>query len=69
MKIDPNAPAFPNSNQYSDSYIDGLTIRAHFAGMAMAAHAANPEQTLTSSDKIAAWSVEMADALIDELNK
>ena len=50
----------------------GLTIRQHFAAMAMAAMAANPEiykQENVTIAGIAVESVQYADALIAELNK
>lgn len=73
MKIDPNAPAFPNSRQYSNGDIDGLTIRAEIASRVMAGFSANHMMSSQAADwgpeNYAAASVKMADALIAELNK
>lgn len=66
--IYPNAPAFPTSwrSQQKDEQ-SGLTIRAHFAAMAMQGYLS---ADVPAGDKeIARWSVEQADALIAELNK
>lgn len=47
MKIDPNAPAFPvpdtvHANGQVQYGANGLTVRAHFAAMAMQGMCANP---------------------------
>jgi len=70
--MNPHDPAFPSAELFSDGSINGmnrgLTIRAHFAGLAM--QAILPCQETTVSDQqLASWSVELADALIAELNK
>lgn len=73
MKIDPNSPAFPNRS-YRDPAEDfvwpspGLTVRAHFAAMAMQGLMACAE-TAGKPEEFAKWSVDHADALIAELNK
>jgi hypothetical protein len=76
MSIDPNAPAFP----WPDFRIDGkkasgVTIRAHFAAMAMQGLLANQllEDLIDSGEcvygTIAKDAIKHADALIAELNK
>lgn len=58
-----------------DNWGSGLSKREAFAMAAMQGYCANPSMgtesgTLTVSDaKIAAWSVDMADALIAALNQ
>lgn len=90
MKIDPNDSAFPltestnahgNMAAINDScaYIvssGGLTIRAHFAALAMQAMLANPyigdaltEEEAETPLRCAELAVEAADALIQALNK
>lgn len=69
MKINPEASAFPLTEPAKpmQSVSPGLSIRAHFASLAMQgqiAHygSANPES-------IAKSAVKAADALIEELNR
>lgn len=73
MKIDPNAPAFPvsdtvHANGQVQYGANGLTVRAHFAAMAM-------QGMLADSTRNGVWheyaenSVKFADALIAALNK
>lgn len=84
MKIDPNAAAFPGQSHDSSGLPcaqaeHGLTIRAHFAAMAMQAYLSNPlaleavAASGRSSTEIEAGyasdAVRMADILIAELNK
>jgi len=57
----PNDTAFSN-DQYS------LTKRELFAAMAMQGMCADPANNQINK-QIAVWSVEMADSLIEELNK
>lgn len=74
MKIDPNAPAYPVD---LDSHSHGLSIRAHFAAMAMQGmidSITRMEEPGTSiiphrPIEVAEISVVYADALIAELNK
>lgn len=82
--IDPNGPAFPSSDEDSDSRNPGwtgrgLTIRAHFASMAMQGmcgsfltwrdESGNPCMATQSPEKMAAIATGYADALVAELNK
>jgi len=48
---------------------EGLTKREYFAGLAMQGMMANQNLTSTENDTIAKWSVDMADALLAELEK
>ena len=72
MKIDPNAPAFPvQESMVSGSTgevpaASGLTIRAHFAAMAMQGILLNPD--VDTPRYVAAEAVRHADALIAALN-
>lgn len=88
MKIDPNAPALPclcqpdgNGNPHGAQvgsatfWETGLTIRAHFAAMAMQGLLSNPllENAIDGPKcvyaTIAGDALKHADALIAELNK
>lgn len=79
-KITGNEPAMPelkcnltHENHLSEVWLEGgLTIRQHFAAMAMQGMVSNPEiQKLTSVtiQGVAIEAVQYADALIAELNK
>lgn len=68
MKIDPNAPAFPNDRKYSDGSIDGMTIRVELAKTLMAAAMARPGIKGSFAD-FAEGACKAADALIAELNR
>lgn len=62
MKITPNAPAF--------NEISGLTKREYFAALIISSHWANNDQYQTFTFKeIAEISVDLADALIEALDK
>lgn len=91
MKIDPNAAMFPAPrvrNDVSDSgtitqrleMVGGLTIRAHFAAMAMqglladqtfkmAARECSKTEGGKTDSLVAAAAIQFADALIAELSK
>ena len=83
MKIDPNDSAFPitestnahgNMTAINDScaYIvssGGLTIRAHFAALAMQGMLSYNDSPIGRGSLFARNAVEYADALITELNK
>lgn len=77
MKIDPNAPVFPgqefSSEVGANSHLErGLTIRAHFAAMAMQGMVRRFSVSQESDEHIALDArdaVRYADALIAELNK
>lgn len=68
MKIDPNHSAFPNPSNGMSMPDYGLTIRAHFAAMAMQGLCANPKFFDAPSSQIAAAAVLQADALIKALS-
>jgi len=62
----PNDPAFAqNPNTLLDT---GLTKREYFAAMVLQGMVANPDNSETA-ERFAFAAVEMADALIDALNK
>lgn len=68
-----NSPAFPIQNaQYPDAYggHPGMTLRQHYAGLAMQGiMAAEGEDTVYSLEMVAVRSVALADALLEELEK
>jgi hypothetical protein len=67
-----NDPSMPCAGQDADELPSrGLTIREHFAGLAMQGLCANSHDTLAAADgdRIAAYAVAQADALIAELAK
>lgn len=67
MKTEPNEPITPMKLDHFQLGLIGLTKREYFASKAMEAFC-NAEPN-ASSESIAKWSVEAADALIAELNK
>lgn len=73
MKIDPNAPAFPNAPFANESMIwdpsPGLTIRAEIAKDLMVGIMANPSLSEVTREGMAKLAVDHADALIAELNR
>lgn len=56
-------------NERGDCYKSGMTIREHFAAMAMQGLCANTAYGDTQAGFLAKWSVEQADALLAELAK
>lgn len=72
-KITGNEPAMPVVGRYADKNLleaNGLTIRQHFAAMAMQGILASLDNdTAIVGSFIADMSVRCADALIAELNK
>ena len=70
MKTEPNDPIYPIS-QRTLIGCAGLTKREHFAGLAMQGYI-SADYTANSGmpfESMALWSVQMADALIAELNR
>lgn len=61
-----NPPAFPHSRLGSDS--DGMTLRDHFAGLAMQGFAADPN-TCAKADDIATCAYRWADAMLKAREK
>lgn len=75
-KITGNEPAMPCKIDDYDRHIGnitrnvgGLTIRQHFAAMAMQGLCNKPIFTGTTPENLAKEAVQYADALITELNK
>lgn len=64
-------PITPMTMQHFQLGVIGLTKREHFAAMAMASYAVTDYVSNSGTPKsdIAEWSVKMADALINALNK
>lgn len=73
MKIDPNAPAYPTGEELDRNLeisvrkVGGMTIRTQIAAMAMQGLLA--QTYWTSTQLVAEYAVDLADALIAELNK
>jgi len=74
-KPDPkNKPVYPVIERYfketnTVKSTPGITLREHYAGLAMQGLCANTEWATSSESSIADSSVSQADALIEELNK
>ena len=68
MNIDPNAPAYPYTQNYGHTIVaKGLNIRAEIASRLLAGLYASPESP--DQDIAVRWAISGADALIAELNK
>jgi len=73
-KISDGGPAFPSPEIRGDDGAGicapeyGMTLRQYYAGQMMAGNLANPESAGSCAD-FAAYAVELADALIAELEK
>ena len=63
-----NEPATA-SVSYGGTIYEGLTIRQHFAAMAMQGYMANQYTRHQDALYVAEYAVKCADALINELNK
>ena len=71
MKTDPNKPAYPIVHPDEDVII-GLTIREHFAAMAMqgiCVNAGRNNVSLNKPDELVQEAICIADALIRSLNE
>lgn len=66
MNINPQQPSFPYEGSGMPDTI-GISIRSHFASLAMQGMLSNPKAG--SRQLICECAVEFADALIAELNK
>lgn len=66
-----NLPAFPPNAGWEHAEAKGLTKREYFAAMAMQGFAANSHESMFRSNNydLAKFSVQLADALIAELEK
>ena len=71
MSTEQSNPAFPvfNSNGECNGDAGGLTKREFFAAMALQGTCAHPELGNQTAERIAAISLESADALIEALNR
>jgi hypothetical protein len=74
MKIDPNEPSMPfDISRDGYKYNEGLSIRAHFAAIAMTglidSEFSGEGHELAKAENVARRAVRCADALIAELNK
>lgn len=63
-----NLPAFPSHGSMGEVAQEGMTLRQHYAGLAMQGLLADPETT-AGADLVAKVSVQYADALLAELEK
>lgn len=69
-RTNPFAPAFPLPGaNHRESLVNGLSKREYFAAMAMQGMIAGSQGLDISPQEFAQSSVELADALIVELNK
>jgi hypothetical protein len=59
----------PNDPVHPEGMVSGITIREHFAGLAMQGYCSNANLTDTEWVVLSEWSVSQADALIEALNK
>jgi hypothetical protein len=66
--INPQIQSYTNDVWYDPDH-QGLTIREHFAGLAMQGIRSNPNNSNNTPEFIAEQSVKIADALIIELQK
>lgn len=64
-KLQDGGPAFPCGPNNGCGPSDGMSLRAYFAGQALA----GIDHQQVDSIKAAKWSVEVADALLAELAK
>lgn len=75
MKTEPNSYTFPRPEYCTDLYRSGLTKREYFAAAALQGVLANPHDNakktegMTIDAAIARVAVNLADALIEALNK
>ena len=70
MNITDGGPAFPfkcHGPTTAPEVYYGMSLRDYFAGQALAGFCAAPSLADTTSDDIAGWCVETADALIAKL--
>lgn len=68
-KITGNENAYPLYGPDVTSSELGLTIRQHFAAMALQGYCANRNTPHRDAEYISMYAVQLADALISELNK
>ncbi len=64
VKENSDIPAYP-----TDRYAGGLTKRELIAAMALQGLMRHPDSVGESSETVAAWAVQAADALLEELDK
>ncbi len=75
MTIQANDNIYPLYNREAPeqwTVTHGMTLREHFAGMAMqglVAHYGYKEAPATNAREIAQWALKLADSLIHELNQ
>lgn len=67
--IDPNEPAYPSHGTMGEVVHTGMTIRAEIASRIMAGIASRESTGERAMNYIVSEAVELADALIAELNK
>jgi hypothetical protein len=59
----------PNNGNHNGDQQLGLTKREYFAGLAMQGMLSNSNFTNSTNDLIAIWSIQIADSLLEQLNK
>jgi hypothetical protein len=68
-KINDGGPAFPSTIQYfpddkNANEEQGMTLRQYYAGQVLIGIMANPNSTAVTSNAIATWCFNMADAML-----
>jgi hypothetical protein len=68
-KINDGGPAFPSTIQYfpddkNANEAQGMTLRQYYAGQVLIGVMANPNSTAVTSNAVAAWCFNMADAML-----
>jgi hypothetical protein len=65
MTTNTGGPAFPVPGLHTNNDYDGMTLRDHFAGLAMQGVVSSvTDGAEINPDMCAAWSYEMADAML-----
>jgi hypothetical protein len=62
MTINDGGPAFPFQDGYGR--VSGMTLRQYYAGQVLIGIMANPNSTAVTSNAIATWCFNMADAML-----
>ena len=64
--INDGGPAFPLIAEWANPQTNGMSLRQHFAGLAMAALLAREDGHIYGYDRIAGLAYALADAMIAE---
>lgn len=69
MSTNTGGPAFPVASSSGSRLNEGMSLRDHFAGQALAGVAANPSSGCNSPSDLAHWAYQCADAMLRERAK